>query len=267
MKKKERIILITGDSSGFGFEMVKLFINNGDKVIGVSRKAFKYEGLDHYQCDITNENELNNLINYIKDKYNSIDILINNAGLGIFGPIEETSLESVYKIFNLNFFAPFNLTKKVLPLMYLNNNGLIINISSIASIVPLPYQAFYSATKASLDSLFSSLRCEVKDFNIKIISVKPGDAKTNFTKNRSLENLDKDSKYYKTFTKVLKQIEKDETNGISSNVIAKKVYKLTFKKHPPLNKSIGAKDTFLCGIYKILPKKIATYLLYKIYAS
>ena len=182
MKKKERIILITGDSSGFGFEMVKLFINNGDKVIGVSRKEFKYERLDHYQCDITNENELNNLINYIKDKYNSIDILINNAGLGIFGPIEETSLESAYKIFNLNFFAPFNLTKKVLPLMYLNNNGLIINISSIYGISGGSCAVAYSATKAGIDGMTKSLAKELGPSNIQVNSIAPGIIDTDMNK-------------------------------------------------------------------------------------
>ncbi|MBO8427141.1 MAG: SDR family oxidoreductase [Firmicutes bacterium] len=264
---KNKVVLISGVSSGFGLETAKLFIDNGYKVIGLSRKDFTYPNLDHYKCDITNEVMIKEVMTNILNKYKHIDILINNAGIGNFGPIEETSSETIKNVFNTNFFGAFLLTKEILPSMRENKGGRIINVSSIGAIIPLPFQAFYSASKASLDTLFCALASEVYKYNIKITSIKPGDAKTNFTKNRTKDLIDKNSSYYEAYIRSLKGVEKDETSGIPSIKIAKTIYKVSKKKHPPLSKNVGLKDSILSKIYKILPKKIGTYLLYKIYAS
>ncbi len=265
MKKTNRIVIISGDSSGFGLEMVKQFINNRDIVCGISRKEFKLDKLDHYIGDISNYEDCKTIIDSIYNKYHRIDILINNAGFGIFGSIEETDILKAKQIMDVNFLGTFYLTKCVLEIFRNQKQGQIINTSSLASLIPLPYQGFYCASKAALDSLFDSLRIELLPYNIKITSIRPGDAKTSFTKNR-LKDISPSSPYYESVTKCLNTISKDEQNGFSPLKVGKTALKLSFKKHPPYVKKVGAKDSFLSVIFKILPKCIAYKLIYKIYA-
>lgn len=261
-----KVILISGDSSGFGLECTKKLIEDGYIVCGLSRHEFKLNGLDHYICDLTNENDIRQTVNKIIDKYKKIDILINNAGWGIFGSIEETTLDQAKRIFEINFFGTFLLTKYVLPHMRKNNFGRIITISSIGGVIPLPFQSFYSASKSSLEMLFRALQSEIYSYNIKVTLVEPGDAKTNFTSNR-YANISENSPYKEALTKSIKTISKDERGGFSPIKVSNTISKIIKRKRPPLSIKVGLKDSLLLTVYKIIPKKFATYLLYKIYAS
>lgn len=264
--KKSKVILISGDSSGFGLECSKKLIEEGYIVCGLSRHQFKLNGLNHYICDLTKEDEVRQTIEQIISKYNKIDVLINNAGWGIFGSIEETSLEQAKRIFDINFFGTFLLTKYVLPYMRSNNYGRIITISSIGGVIPLPFQSFYSASKSSLEMLFRALQSEIYTYNIKITLVQPGDARTNFTSNR-YSNISETSPYKDALNKSIKTISKDERSGFSPTKVSNTINKLIKRKRPPFVVRVGTKDSLLLTIYKIIPKKFATYLLYKIYAS
>lgn len=262
----KRIVLITGESKGFGFEIAKKFLENGDIVCGMSRKDFDYEGIYHQKGDITIEDDCNRVVNNIINKYGHIDILINNAGFGIFGPIEDTSLLKAYSQVNVTFIGPFLMAKAVLPFMRKQRNGRIINISSIGGVVPLPYQAFYSASKCAMDKLFDCMRAEVLPYNIQITSVKPGDSKTSFTENRITE-IKENSDYKESFKRSLENVSKDEQKGFAPEKVAKAVLKVSKRKHAPYSVSVGSKDKFLCFIFKLLPKRISNHLLYKIYAK
>lgn len=264
MKKTNRVVVITGDSSGFGLEMAKLFIANGDKVYGISRREFSLDGLTHYACDISEPENCAKVVCDIASREENIDILINNAGFGISGSVEDTSIESAKKIFDVNFFGAFYLTKYALPFLRIKG-GKIINTSSIASVVPLPFQAFYSATKSALDTLFSALREEVHDYNVTVTSIMPGDAKTDFTKNR-VKNQSNQA-YKEVCEKSVKTMEKDEAHGITPQTVACVAFKIANKKRPPYTKLVGKKDSFLCFLFKILPKRFRSFLVRKIYAS
>lgn len=264
--KQGRVVLITGETRGFGFEMAKLFIKNNDIVCGFSRNEFEYPNIYHQVGDISSEEDCKNCIANIIEKYQRIDILINNAGFGIFGPIEETSLKSAKKQIDVTFFGAFLMAKQVLPYMRKERNGRIINISSIGGVVPLPYQGFYSASKCGMDMLFDALRAEVYEYNIQITSVKPGDSCTSFTKNRESEISD-ESVYKESFNRTLRNVSKDETKGFKPIKVAKTVLKISKKKKAPYSVSVGAKDKFLSLLFKILPKRLRNYLLYKIYAK
>ena len=143
--------------------------------------------------------------------------------------------------------------------------GKIINTSSIASVVPLPFQAFDSATKSALDTLFSALREEVYDYNVTVTSIMPGDAKTDFTKNR-VKNQSNQA-YKEVCEKSVKTMEKDEAHGITPQTVARVAFKIANKKRPPYTKLVGKKDSFLCFLFKILPKRFRSFLVRKIYAS
>lgn len=261
-----KVVLITGESRGFGLEIAKLFLKDKNIVCGISRNDFSYDGIYHQVGDVTNINDCKRCVDNIIEKYGRIDILVNNAGFGIFSPVEEISIDDAKKQFEVSFFAAFYLAKLVIPYMRNCKKGLIVNISSIASLIPLPFQAFYSASKASLDMLFSALRVELYPYNIKITSVLPGDSKTGFTSNRKT-TISERSIYFERVERGLKTVSKDEENGFDPKKVAKKVFVLSKKKNPPYRVLVGGKDKLLRCLYVVLPKRLRNYLLYKIYAK
>ncbi len=266
-KKTGRVVLITGESSGFGLEMAKLFLANGDMVCGFSNQEFHMDGIYHQMGDVSKEEDCNRAVSNVVDKYGRIDVLMNNAGFGIFGPFEETPLEKAKKQVDVSFFGAFLMAKAVLPYMRKAMGGKIINTSSIGGVIPLPFQGFYSASKCAMDMLFDSMRAEVFPYHIQICSIKPGDAKTNFTKNREKDKLSERSPYQKAFEHCLRSVAKDEQSGIDPKKIARRAFLLSKKGRLPYSRSIGAKDRFLAFLYHILPKRMRNYLLYKVYAS
>lgn len=265
--KTGRVILITGESSGFGLEMAKLFLKNNDIVCGFSNQQFEMEGIYHQFGDVSKEEDCQRVVKNIIAKYGKIDVLMNNAGFGIFGPFEETPLEKAKKQVDVSFFGTFLMAKAVIPYMRKQGGGKIINTSSIGGVIPLPFQGFYSASKAAMDMLFDSLRPEVLPYNIQICSIKPGDAKTSFTKNREQYRLSEDSPYKDAFDHCLASVAKDEQGGIVPIKIAKVAFNISKRKRLPYSRSIGTKDKALAFLYHILPKRIRNYLLYKIYAA
>ena len=162
-----RIVVITGASSGIGNSTAEYFLSKGDVVYGLSRRILG-KSFAELRCDITNEEEVLDCVKQIINKEGRIDVLINNAGMGISGPVETTKLQDAKKIFDVNFFGCINVINAVLPYMRKEKRGTIINISSVASPISIPFQSFYSASKAAVDSLTFALRAEVADFNIKV---------------------------------------------------------------------------------------------------
>lgn len=267
MKNTGRVILITGDSSGFGLQRAKLFLANKDIVCGFSNQATSLPGVYHQYGDVSSIYDCQRVVSNVIERYKRIDILINDAGFGIFGPVEETEPERARKLREVNFMGYFYRAKACLPYRREQKQGRIINVSSIAAVVPLPFQSFYSAGKAAREILFDSLRPEVRKFNIQITHVRPGDAKTGFTANRIKEGRNPDSAYSKSFRKCLDQVEKDETTGVEAIKIARAVFKAAGKKKPRYVYSVGRKDRFLSLLYRCLPRRIRNYLLYQVYAK
>lgn len=266
-KKTGRVVLITGESSGFGLEMAKLFLANGDVVCGFSNQQFEMDGIYHQVGDVSNEEDCKRVVENAIQKYGRIDVLMNNAGFGIFGPFEETPLAKAKKQVDVSFFGAFLMAQSVLPHMRKQGGGKIINTSSIGGVIPLPFQGFYSASKCAMDMLFDSLRAEVYPYHIQICSIKPGDAKTSFTKNREKDRLGENSPYQKAFDHCLESVAKDEQGGIDPKKIAKRAFLISKKSKLPYSRAIGAKDRFLAWIYHILPRRTRNWLLYKVYAS
>ena len=180
----QKVVLITGTSSGIGKAAAELLSKNNYKVYGTSRKVIKSDIFEMIQMDVTDDNSVSKAINYIVEKEGKIDILINNAGIGIAGPIEDTFIEEVRQQFETNFIGVVRTCQNVLPIMRENNGGLIINVASMAGQIGLPYQGLYSASKFAIEGFSEALRLEVLQFGIDVIVVEPGDIATSFTKNR-----------------------------------------------------------------------------------
>ena len=176
------VVLITGASSGLGQTLATLMAQKGYKVYGTSRRAAPADlPYSMVKMDVGDPDSVHAAVKTIIDQEGRLDLLINNAGIGIGAPIETVQLENVKRLFETNTFGLIRVCQAVLPHMRKAGKGKIINISSIAAAFGLPYRGIYSATKASADMITEALRMETKDFGIQLCSVQPGDFKTNIS--------------------------------------------------------------------------------------
>lgn len=182
----EKIVLITGASSGIGKATAKLLAREGFKVIGAARSIERMEdlksvGVIPYFVDVTDERSMRSLVDYIIDEYGRIDVLINNAGFGMYGPLESISMEDAREQLEVNVFGAMRLIQLCLPYMRKQKSGRIINISSIGGKISTPFGGWYHASKFALEALSDSLRNEVKPFGIDVVVVEPGGVKSEWS--------------------------------------------------------------------------------------
>lgn len=259
--EKQGIAVVTGSSTGIGFETSLLLARNGFYTYATMRDTSKSDKIEKIvykeklplkvlPLDVNNDNSVRNTIHKILDEKKKIDILINNAGYGLFGALEDISIDEVKKQFETNLFGAIRTIKETLPTMRKQRNGIIINVTSIAGVVGVPAECIYVSTKFALEGLSESISYELQPYGIKVILVEPGVINTNFVPNIKL--VDKtDDKSQQT---LIKQ-EKSETSH-SSNDIKKK------------NSSYYSNtiDTFLSNYYPAmknapLPNAVATVIL------
>lgn len=161
---KGKVVLITGASAGIGRACAQEFARRGAKVVCLARRTA--EGFDSISADVTDRAAVFAAVEEVKARYGRIDVLVNNAGMGISGSVEDTAYADARAIFDVNFFGALNLIQAVVPVMRDSGGGTIINMSSVAAELSIPFQSFYSATKAAVLSLSQALRSEVAPFNI-----------------------------------------------------------------------------------------------------
>ncbi len=240
---KTKVVLITGGSSGIGKSIGEYLKLKGYRVYGTTRKLENHANFEAFQLlkmDVTNVQSIQEACELIIEKEGRIDVLINNAGIGITGPIEETPNEEVRKVFDTNFNGPIYLFKAILPQMRAQGGGLIINITSIAGFMGLPYRGFYSATKGALELVTEALRIEAKDFGIHITSIAPGDFKTNIAAGRYHAPVNETSAYYKPYAKTLELINEGVNDGEDPVLMAKMVFKIINTKNPKVRYVVGS---------------------------
>jgi short-subunit dehydrogenase len=248
-------ILVTGASSGIGQAIATHLYQKGFQVIGTSRTPEKYNlPYPLLPLDLNSDDSIQNCIAKYFEKYESIDVLINNAGVGITGPLEELSKSEVLKNFQINFFGPMQLMQHVLPKMRANQSGLIINITSIAGYVGLPFRSVYSSSKAALEILTESLRMELKPYKIDVVNLAPGDFATNIADNRYHAPLNEHSPYYNAYKNCLETINMHVSDGKNPKDIGLAVEKILHAKKPKIHYKIGSfMQTFAVILKRILP--------------
>lgn len=261
-KNEKKVAIITGATSGIGKACAKEFVNDGYTVYCLARRTT--EDFNCIATDITDKSAVKSAISEIVRIEGRIDVLVNNAGMGISGAIEDTPEAATRKIFDVNFFGALNVIQAVLPVMRNQNGGSIVNVSSAAAPLSLPFQAFYSATKAALTSLTEALRIEVKPFGIRVSSILPGDVKTDFTAARE-KNAADNAVYGERITRSVARMEKDESNGMPPSLIAKQILKLANRTNPPVYKVGGAQYALLVQLARFLPKRTVSFIIGKLY--
>lgn len=263
-----KIVLITGGSSGIGKSIAEFLSEKNYKVYGTSRNPAKSTGSSYelIPLDVTKTESIKSAIGYISQKEGRIDVLINNAGVGITGPIEETPEAEIKKAFETNYFGPLNVTKAVLPIMREQGGGLIINITSIAGYMGLPYRGIYSATKGALELTTEAFRMELKDFNIKMTNVAPGDFATNIAAGRYHAPILENSPYRKSYRNALDLMNEHVDAGKDPRVMAKVIYKILNIENPRGHYKVGEPLQKLSIVLKrILPDKVYEKMLLKHY--
>lgn len=181
-----KVVLVTGGSSGLGHAICQRLAALGHHVVGTGRKPEATpSGWSLIAMDVTDEASVHKAVEEVIHKYGRIDVVVNNAGLGIQGPAEDIEVALAQKLFDANVFGVHRVCRAVLPHMRALKSGLIINISSIAANFGLPYRAFYSASKAAVDRYGEALSIELRPFNVQVVTVQPGEFKTNIAASRA----------------------------------------------------------------------------------
>ena len=214
--------------------------------------------------DLTDNESIKKAVETVIAKEGRIDVLINNAGMHTGGPIETSTIETIKLQMDTNFLGMVSLTKEVLPLMRKQGGGTIINFSSIGGLMGLPFQAFYSSSKFAIEGFSEALRMEVKQYNINVIVINPGDFHTNNTLNRRkfIPLSNECDPYQDQFFKTLEVIEKDENNGWLPEFLAKKIVRIVKCKNPRQRYIIASFEQKLAVVLKyILPGKMFRKIL------
>lgn len=259
-----QVVLITGVSSGLGKACAEYLSKLGYKVYGTSRKPtadiLPYKIIS---MDVTNEESVRSAVGEVIAGEGRIDVLMNNAGFGAGGALENFSIEEAWKQLDTNFFGIARVITSVLPFMRANKSGKIINISSIGGLMGLPFQGFYSASKFAIEGYSEALAMEVIPYNIKVVVVNPGDFKTGFTSNRTFTAKDsKGSDYENHFRKAVSIMEKDEQGGSDPIVLARTIVKIIRKKNPKFRYIVGRFDQRLMARLKpLLPHRLTQWIL------
>jgi short-subunit dehydrogenase len=254
-----KVVLITGASSGIGKSIGEYLHQKGFIVYGTSRNPEKVQNsvFPLIALEVRDVTSIQNAIVKVIELSGKIDIVINNAGVGITGPLEEIPTNEIRNNFETNFFGPIEVMKAVLPQMRKQKSGLIINITSIAGYMGLPYRSIYSASKGALEIITEALRMEVKSFGIQITNVAPGDFATNIASGRYHAPLIKGSAYEATYGLILKTMNEHVDNGSNPLEMAEAIYKIIQTDNPKIHYKVGAfMQKFSIVLKQILPDKV-----------
>lgn len=259
-----KVILITGGSSGIGKSIGDYLTERSFKVYGTSRRPETCQNSKFVilKLDVKNMETIQETIQTVIEKEGRIDVLINNAGAGITGAIEELPEAEIKANFDINFFGPINVIKAVLPHMRTQQSGLIINITSIAGYMGLPYRGVYSASKGALELVTEAFRMELKAFNIKMTSMAPGDFATNIASGRYHAPVLENSPYKKAYGNTLDLMNTHVDSGSDPIIMAKEVLKIINTKNPKGHYKVGEfMQKFSIVLKRVLPDKMYEKML------
>lgn len=269
MKKKfeGKVAIITGASSGIGLAIAQSLYNDGAKVYDISRHIVKHDCVkESFEADVNDYQNVEKIIDKIASEEGHIDIFVNNAGFGIAGAIEYSKPKNIYRQVNTNLSAYISLCTIVIKYLK-QTKGRIVNISSVGGVIPLPYQATYSATKAGIEIFSRALANELHPYKVRVTAILPGDAKTGFTAARVIDNEASTEKEQADIRLSIAKMEKDEQKGMTPEAIAKVLKKVLLKKRPPLRKTVGFGYKCVVFLPRLLSTRMINFIVRKLYCK
>ena len=264
MANASKTVVITGSTSGIGKAVAALFASKGYRVCGISRHAADEGAIHGYAADVTDEEAVRRVFARIQKDCGPVDILVCCAGFGISGAIEFTKAADAHAQMEVNLFGVDNCVRAVLPAMRERRAGKILVISSVAGIIPIPFQAWYSMSKAALISYTGALRNELRPFGVKVCAILPGDIATGFTAARE-KSEEGDDIYKGKIKKAVAQMEHDETHGMPPEAVAAEILRQAEKRSPKPTVVVGFTYKALSLLIKLLPIRFSNWLVGKLY--
>lgn len=259
------VVFITGGSSGIGKAIAEFLTEKGFRVYGTSRSPQKYADECSFPLlamDVTDNASIITAVSEVIKREGRLDVLINNAGVGITGPIEETPDAEIHKAFETNVYGPIRVMKASLPQMRQQKRGHIINITSIAGYMGLPYRGIYSATKSALEITTEAFRMEIKQFGIEMTNIAPGDFATNIAAGRYHAPVLEDSPYRDAYGSTLRQMNEHVVQGEDPAKMARMVFKIISTTKPRIHYKVGAPlQKFSIVLKRVLPDKVYERML------
>ena len=262
-----KIVLITGATSGIGKQTALLLASKGFLVYGTARNV---EGKNLpfrlLPMDVREPATIKQAVQQILSEVGRIDILINNAGVGITGAVEELPADQLHNVFATNLYGAISVVQEVLPTMRAQKSGRIINISSIAGYMGLPFRGAYSASKGALLLMTEALRMEVKAFGIEVCTISPGDYATDIASRRYHAPVNENSPYAEVYAKQLRLMNEHVDSGGDPKEMAEKILKVINTKHPKVHYKQGSfLQKFSIVLKRLLPSKRYEQMLMKHY--
>nr|WP_297306353.1 SDR family oxidoreductase [uncultured Flavobacterium sp.] len=264
----KKVVLITGGSSGIGRKVGEYLQDKGFIVYGTSRNPenVKDSKIKLVALDVREKQSIVSAIETVIANEKRLDVVINNAGVGITGPLEEIPTEEIRNNFETNVFGPIEVMKAALPQMRVQKSGLIINVTSIAGYMGLPFRSVYSSSKAALEIITEAIRMEVKGFGIQITNVAPGDFATDIASRRFHAPVIENSPYEKVYNQQLQTINEHVNDGNDPIEMAEAIYKIINTQEPNVHYKVGAfMQKFSIVLKRILPDKMYEKMLMKHY--
>lgn len=252
-------VVITGGSSGIGRAAAKRFAERGDRVYDLSRHGAGDPGVTHIDADVTKPDTLNSAVETITAETGGVDLLVCCAGMGVSGPVEFIPEGDLRRQFDVNLFGAVNTVKAVLPVMRKARAGRIICVSSVAAVYAIPFQAYYSASKAAINAFADALNNEVKPFGISVCAVMPGDIATGFTAAREKTVAGED--VYPKAASAVAKMEQDERNGMPPDAVAALILKLADKKRVAPLYTVGGSYKALVFLKRLFPVSFASKIV------
>ena len=251
------IVFITGVSSGFGLETARLLAQEGHTVYGTVRREVEPIPHVHYlHVDVRDRDAVMNAVAQVIEKEGRIDVLVNNAGMGIGGPLEFATEEEIRLQMDTNFMGLVHCVDAVLPHMRRQGGGKIIALSSIGGLMGLPFQGFYSASKFAIEGYCEALRLETQQQGVKVVVLRPGDFSTGFTGSRKKVADEAALQAYPLYREAIEKVEHDENGGLKPVILAQKISRIINMQHPRNGYVVASFEQKLSvWIKRILPAK------------
>ena len=260
----DKVVLITGASSGIGRECALALARSGCRVYEMSRRECPVGGVSHIAGDVTSVEDCRSAVAFVVGREGRLDILVNNAGMGISGSAEFTDASDAKRQIDVNFLGTANMCSAALASLR-ESGGRIVNLSSVAAVTPIPFQAFYSASKAAINAYTMALANEVRPFGVSVCAVMPGDVSTGFTDAR-VKN-DGEGVYEARVRRSVGKMEKDERGGMSAEYVGRYVASIALKRRVEPFYVTRFDYKALAVLAKVLPCRTVNFIIGRLYAK